>query len=141
MADACAKLGLERGLIVHSQDGLDEISPCARTDCFWVRDGVVEPYCIDPKDYGVNVDSLGLKGGGVEDNVNIFWKILKNEGETGLASAVSLNAAAVLWVFGIVAELKQGMELVNEALANGKALDYFTNWLKYANGLKPHSDH
>ena len=135
MAEACAKLGLERGLIVHSQDGLDEISPCAKTDAYWVRQGAIESYCIDPKDYNIEVQKLGLKGGGVEENVEIFWSILKAEREGDLFNAVKLNAGAVLWVFGIAANLQEGLEKAESALTDGKVLEYFTNWLKLANEL------
>ncbi|MFK7826540.1 MAG: anthranilate phosphoribosyltransferase [Oligoflexales bacterium] len=139
MAEACSRLGLKRGLIVHSQDGLDEISPCAKTDAYWVKEDQIESYCIDPKDYNIEIKEFGLKGGGVEENVEIFWKILNHDREDDLFSAVKINAGAVLWVCGIVPNLEEGLEKAGTALANGSVLEYFTNWLKLANDLSTKS--
>lgn len=139
MAEACAKLGLKRGLVVHSRDGLDEISPCTITDGYWVSEGKIEQCLINPEDYNMKVQALGLKGGGVDDNVKIFWKILENSGEADLSNAVIINAAAVLWVFGEVADLQGGITKVTAALADGSVHKYFTDWLFLAKSLSTNS--
>lgn len=121
MADSLSKLGVEHALVVHSEDGTDEISIGSRTAVREVRAAEVTVYEIAPEDFGVarsRPDSM--KGGDPETNARILNAIL--EGQEGPArDAVVINAAAALYAANRAATFQAGAELAAQALNSGAA--------------------
>ncbi|MDQ2741317.1 MAG: anthranilate phosphoribosyltransferase [Chloroflexota bacterium] len=121
MAHSLTKLGVEHALVVHSEDGTDEISIGSRTAVREVRAGEVTAYEIAPEDFGVarsRPDSM--KGGDPETNACILNAIL--EGQEGPArDAVVINAAAALYAANRVDNFQDGAELAVQALNSGAA--------------------
>jgi anthranilate phosphoribosyltransferase len=111
-------------LVVHSEDGLDEISVNAATRVLEVRDGrVVDEWRVEPADLGIVVDDpKSLTGGDVNENLRRMRAILGGRETTAAAEAVAVNAAAALSVAEKVQDLADGIELARETLRSGAGL-------------------
>jgi len=114
-------LGVEHAMVVHSHDGLDEISVSAATYVCEVRDGEVITYDLTPEAAGVPMHPIeAIRGGNAAENAAIAISVL--EGESGArADIVSANAGAALYVSGVVTTIRDGVELARESVASGKA--------------------
>ena len=125
MAAALAELGARHALVVHSDDGLDEISVSAPTTVIEVRDGeVVGEWRVDPGDLGIEAaDPESLRGGDAAENLRRMCAILGGEERSAAAEAVALNAAAALVVGGLADDLRQALERGREVLQSGAALE------------------
>ncbi len=121
VAGVLAELGAERALVVHGEDGLDEITTTGVTRIGEVRDGAVRTWSLDPGTLGIaRAAPEDLAGGDPEDNARAMERLLA--GEPGpLADVVALNAAAALEVGGIAGDLASGLELARAAIASGAA--------------------
>ena len=121
LAEALLELGAVRALVVHGEDGLDEITVTGRTFAAELRDGRVESLVIDPRELGLPLArSADLAGGSPDENAAIVRGVL--EGETGpRRDVVLLNAAAALWVADAAKDLAGGLELARESLDSGGA--------------------
>ena len=125
MAAALAELGAARGLVVHSDDGLDEISVSAPTTVIEVREGeVVGEWRVEPDQVGVRSgNSESLKGGDAEENLRRMLAILGGQAKSAASEAVALNAAAALYVAEVAPNLKEGREKCRGLLRTGTALE------------------
>jgi anthranilate phosphoribosyltransferase len=121
MAEALAKLGTRRSLIVHGHDGLDEISTTGATDVYDVCAGVVTRHEWTPEHFAVaRVSIESLKGGDASRNAEIALAIL--HGERGAARDIVLvNAAAGLVAVGLAGDLRSGVELAARSVDSGAA--------------------
>ena len=123
LAHVLLSLGAEHALVVHSHDGLDEISVSAPTRVSEVRDGSVRSYEITPDDVGVGSHPIeSIAGGDAKANAAIARAILRGE-EGARADIVAANAGAALYVAGVVPTIRDGVALAREAIASGKALE------------------
>lgn len=121
IAKVLMKLGAENLMVVHSEDGLDEISLTGKTYVIRVRDGRIENDTISPEDAGLKrVCLTELKGGDRIQNAEIIVNILKGK-EGPAREMVLLNAAAALQIAGKAENLKRGIEMARETLDSGKA--------------------
>ena len=125
MASALAELGARHALVVHSEDGLDEISVSAPTRVLEVRDGsVVEDSKLEPGQLGIVAeDPESLTGGDVEENLRRMLDILGGrEKRSAATEAVAVNAAAALYVAGKADSLGWGLETARDVLRSGAGL-------------------
>ncbi len=100
LAEALAMLGLRRALVVHGNDGLDEITITGATRVAEMRDGQVHAYEIAPEDFGLQRAPLAsISGGDVQENAEIIRSILSGE-RSPRRDVVLLNAAAALVAAG-----------------------------------------
>lgn len=122
-AEALAELGAEHALVLHSDDGLDELSVTAPTTVVEVRDGaVVDRWKVDPGDLGIRVtDPESLRGGDVAESARRFCAILEGREHSAASEAVALNAGSALLVAGTVESLAAGLEMARELLVSGQA--------------------
>ena len=123
-AQALKNLHSEHAWIVHSEDGMDEISPFATTNVVELKNGEINEFKIDPKSIGVKFNNHeNLKGRDPDYNaskiIDIFTGI-KNE----FSEAVCLNSAAALIVCNKINKLDEAYEFSKEHLASGKALTH-----------------
>jgi anthranilate phosphoribosyltransferase len=139
MAEALAELGARSAVVVHSEDGLDEISVCAPTTVIEVRDGQVAGRSrIDPSGLGIEVtDPSSLKGGDVSENLRRMRAILGGEEKSPAAEAVALNAGAALYVGGEAADIGRGFHQAREVLRSGSALGRLEEWAERSRELSP----
>ncbi len=124
VARALAELGAEHALVVHSADGLDEISVAAPTAALEVRDGqITGELLIEPAALGLGgLDSSQLRGGDVAENARRLAAILGGEERSAAAAAVAVNAGAALWIGGAAVSLAEGTAQALELLATGAGL-------------------
>jgi len=120
-AESLRALGSERALIVHSDDGMDEISTCAPTRVIELRDGAIETFIVDPAKLGIPwAEHADLVGGDAKNNASTIERIL--QGEEGPKSDVALiNAAAAIYVGGLSSTIAEGLDLAKRAIQNGRA--------------------
>jgi anthranilate phosphoribosyltransferase len=121
VAHVLAALGAEHALVVHSRDGLDEISVSAPTRVCEVRDGEVRAYDITVEELDVGTHDLSeLAGGDARENANIARGILG--GTNGARhDIVVANAGAALYVAGLASTIRDGVALARESIASGAA--------------------
>ena len=120
MALVLKGLGCRRALVVHGEDGMDEITITGMTRaCELKEDGHIEDYFISPEDFGMSrAQPESVKGGNAAENADLLRAIFN--GEMGSRrDVVLMNAAAVLLVGGKAKTLKQGVALAAEAVDNG----------------------
>lgn len=121
IAEALGKLGSQRALVVHGNDGLDEITLTDVTHAAFLADGQVQPLTIDPRSMGYELCSPeALKGGTPADNARALEAILRGE-RNAYAQTVELNAGAALMVAGKVASHSEGCQRARQALTDGSA--------------------
>ncbi len=121
LAQASARLGIERAFVVHGADGLDEITTAGPTTVFQVEEGRVQKGRWLPSDFGLPQASLDdLKGGDKETNAAIIRAVLA--GEPGpCRDIVVANAAAALLVAQRASDLKSAVGLAAQAVDSGAA--------------------
>lgn len=126
LAEALRELGSRSALVVHcaGSDGsaLDEIGLHAPTIGHRLHGDTIEPFRLDPSDYGIAPAPLeALRGGDAARNVEILGTALA--GETGpLADVVALNAGAALHVAGMTDSIGEGIERARAEMSAGSAL-------------------
>jgi anthranilate phosphoribosyltransferase len=123
LANVLKQLGSRHVMVVHSDDGMDEISISAATQVAELKDGEVRCYKISPADFAMNTASLDdLKVDGVDESLAVIRSVLKNI--PGPAhDIVCLNAGAALYVAGCADSHQAGVEAAQTAIAEGKAAD------------------
>ncbi|MCM2317233.1 MAG: anthranilate phosphoribosyltransferase [Thermoanaerobaculia bacterium] len=123
MARVLAELGAEHALVVHGDDGMDEISVSGATHSFEIRDGAVEPREITPESLGLKrFDPALLHGGDAATNARIAREVL--DGRDGACRAIVLaNAGAAIYVSGIESTLRDGVEAARDSIDSGRALE------------------
>lgn len=121
-AEALVNLGVKRAMVVHSYDGMDEISTAAPTHVSEVNGENIRHYVINPADYGFAVpEENAYRGGQPEQNAAIVLGVLR--GQPGpQRDIVLLNAAAALVVGDKAADIREGLTLAAASLDSGAAL-------------------
>lgn len=122
MAEVLAQLAAEHALVVHSEDGLDEVSIHGPTAAIKVEAGQLTPQTLTPADFGfTQLYFESLQGGNAAENAAIAMRVL--QGEPGAARDVVLaNAACGFWVAGAAEDLRAGVALARRSLDSGAAL-------------------
>ena len=122
LARVLLALGAEHAVVVHSEDGLDEISISAPTRVCEVCYGEIRSYEIAPEEIGIRRQPIeSVAGGDARENARIARAILQGE-EGPPSDIVAANAGAALYVAGIVPTIRDGVALAQEAMANGSAM-------------------
>ena len=123
-AEGLKNLNLKFAWIVNSEDGLDEISPYAKTDVIQLKDGQISEIKIDPHSLGVNADNFkNLVGDDAEFNANKIVQIFKGE-DNDFSKAVCLNAAAGLIVREKFSEFSEAYNHTREFILSGKSFSH-----------------
>lgn len=133
LAEVLNKLGSNHVMVVHSEDGMDEISIGAATNVSELKDGKVTSYKITPEEFGftkTNISALAVSG--AEESLAVIQKVLANE--TGPAKdIVTFNSGAAIYVAGLADSLKAGIEKAKEVIASGAAKSKFDELIKLSN--------
>lgn len=121
MAEVLQALGSNHVMVVHAQDGLDEISIAAPTDVAELKDGVITEYTLTPEEFGCETADLStLAVESAEESLALINKVLGNEPGPAL-DIVLMNAGAAIYVSGIAATLSEGVEMARDAIGSGLA--------------------
>jgi anthranilate phosphoribosyltransferase len=138
MAQVLVELGTEHALVVHSDDGLDEISVHGSTMILEICEGCLSERTLTPEDFGfspTNGDSI--MGGNAEQNAQIALSIL--QGAPGVKRDIVLaNAACGFWVAGVAKNISEGVAMAKQSLDSGAALAKLEALRKMSNGFKNH---
>jgi anthranilate phosphoribosyltransferase len=120
LAHVLALLGAQHALIVHGEDGLDEISIAAPTQVNEARGGEVRAYTVEPETFGLpRASTASVRGGTVEANLQLAQRVLG--GELGPPrDVVLLNAGASLYVAGLAESIPAGIARAGEELDSGR---------------------
>ena len=135
MAGVLKKLGSEKALIVHGEDGLDEISICGSTKVTELSDGNINTYSICPEDFGLNKANIDtIKGGDKFHNASIINKILSGE-KSAMSDAVILNSGAGFYVGKLANTIQDGVNLAKEIIYSGTAMKKLEDFVLVTNRL------
>jgi len=121
LANVLKNLGSEQVMIVHSEDGMDEISISAPTNIAELKDGEIKTYKIEPEQFGMqraDISTLAVEN--VEESFNVMQAVLDNQsGPT--QDIVLLNAGAAIYTAGIEDTLATGIASARQVIENGSA--------------------
>lgn len=122
MAHVLARLGLRHSLVVSGAEGLDEISVSGPTTAYEVRGAEVTTREITPNELGLTTHALSdVVGGTPQENATTMRLIFTGEGPAAVRDFVAANAGAGLYVLGLAASLRQGVEQAKTVMDNGDA--------------------
>ncbi|HKM25956.1 MAG TPA: anthranilate phosphoribosyltransferase [Thiopseudomonas sp.] len=140
LAEVLLRLGSKHVMVVHAQDGMDEISLAAPTFVAELKDGEITEYRIQPEDFGINSQSLiGLE---VDDAAASYRLIRDAIGKRELpyahkaAEMIALNAGAALYVAGIASTLKEGVARAHDTIYTGLALEKLSELVSFTSVFK-----
>lgn len=132
MAEVSKNLG-SRHVIAVNGEGLDEITICGNTKVCELKDGKIDAYDINPKDFGFELCHLNdIKGGNPQENASLILDIL-NGGSGPRRNVALLNAAAALLTAGMAKGYKDGIELASYSIDSGKALEKLRDLISFTN--------
>ncbi|SCZ61428.1 anthranilate phosphoribosyltransferase [Thiohalomonas denitrificans] len=136
LAEVLGKLGSRHVLVVHAEDGMDEISIGAPTLVAELKDGVVSTYRITPEMFGIEqcgITALAVEG--PEQSVVVMRSVL--DGVPGPAQdIVRLNAGAAIYAADLVDSLQAGVDRATEVIASGAAREKLDALVTFTRGLK-----
>lgn len=123
MAEVLQSLGSKHALVVHSDDGLDELSIASPSKVVELKDGKIQEYTLTPEDVGITTQSLeGLAVANAQESLALIKRVLG--GESGpAADMVALNAGAALYAADVCDTLSAGVALAKDTIASGRALN------------------
>ena len=121
MAETLRALGIQRAMVVHGVDGIDEISISGETLVAEIGHGEINEYKLTPAMLDLKISSLSaLAGGPPQENARAIIELF--EGQEGpFRDCVLANAGAGLYILGLAPDLVSGTKLASAALDNGKA--------------------
>jgi anthranilate phosphoribosyltransferase len=133
LAEVLARLGSRHVLVVHGEDGLDEISIGAPTQVAELKDGAVQRFTLTPERFDLKrspIDALVVKD--AEESLKILQDVLADT--PGAArDIVLLNAGAAIYAAGLASSMEQGVERARVVLADGAARRKLEDLVKLTN--------
>ena len=122
MAEVLKRLGSEHVMVVHSHDGLDEISVAGPTHVAELRDGNISEYELSPQDFKMPLYELDeLTVASSTESMAMIREALAGKHPAATAM-VTLNAGAAIYVSGVAATLADGVQIADDVIASGAAL-------------------
>ena len=121
LAEVLNKLGSNHVMVVHSEDGMDEISIGAATKVAELKNGKVTSYHITPEQFGLkktNIKELAVNS--AEESLAVIQSVLNNEAGPA-KDIVKFNSGAAIYVAGLADSLEAGIEKAEEVIASGAA--------------------
>tara|TARA_B100000768_G_C11252909_1_gene364963 strand:+ start:548 stop:1570 length:1023 start_codon:yes stop_codon:yes gene_type:complete len=133
-AEVLQKLGSEHVLVVHGEDGMDEISITGKTFVAELKDNVIKEYTIEPSLFNLKVASL--EDIIVEDPAHSKQMILDIlSGRLSVARDITLlNAGAAIYISGLANSIKSGILMASDAIDQGKAMEKLNQLIDSSNG-------
>jgi anthranilate phosphoribosyltransferase len=121
LATVLKNLGSEHVMIVHSHDGMDEISISAPTNIAELKNGEISTYTIEPEQFKLqrtDISTLAVES--VEESLQVMYAVLDNQSGPTL-DIVLLNAGAAIYTAGIEDSFAAGIESARHVIENGSA--------------------
>lgn len=143
IADVLNALGSNHVMVVHSADGLDEISVAGDTYVAELKNGAVSEYTLSPTQVGVALSAIEpLSVNDAGDSLQLIKTVLAKAGsdisprEQSAADIVALNAGAAIYVAGVAADWQQGVDMAQDIIASGLALEKMQELADFTAALK-----
>ncbi len=135
LARVLAQLGSRHVLVVHSADGLDEISIGAETHIAESRDGHVHTHSVNPGQFGMTTADLStLTVSSPQESLTTIRTVLDNS-DGPARDIVALNAGAAIYASGLAGDLKAGVSLALESLSSGAARERLARLVEISNSF------
>ncbi|MCL1882845.1 MAG: anthranilate phosphoribosyltransferase [Defluviitaleaceae bacterium] len=133
LAQVLCNLGVKSAMVVHGEDGLDEISLSAPSYVCEVRDGWVRSYTITPERFGFKLCKKDdLKGGDPEENAKILRALLNGE-QGAKRDAAVINAAAAMFISGKYESIDTAVKAANDVIDSGAARQKLDDFIHRSN--------
>lgn len=134
LAKVLQQLGSRHVMVVHADDGMDEVSISTKTSVAELKDGQVSTYTISPNDFGLQTAAIEtIRVDGIEESLAMIQSVFNNE--PGAAKdIVCLNAGAAIYVSGLAQSHLQGVEMAQQAIAAGLAHEVLNKLVAKTNG-------
>ena len=130
-AQVLNKLGSQHVLVLHSDEGLDEISLAGNTSVVELNKGKISEYRINPSDFGIDVQSLdGLQVANAQESLALIQGAFDNSQGAAFDKArdiIALNAGAAIYAADIASSLAQGISMAQDAIYSGLAGEKLTD--------------
>jgi anthranilate phosphoribosyltransferase len=121
LATVLKNLGSEQVMIVHSNDGMDEISISAPTNIAELKNGEIGTYTIEPEQFNIQrTDISALAVESVDESLQVMYAVLDNQGGP-TQDIILLNAGAAIYTAGIEGTLASGIDAARRVIENGSA--------------------
>tara|TARA_B100000686_G_scaffold181460_1_gene188449 strand:- start:1272 stop:2291 length:1020 start_codon:yes stop_codon:yes gene_type:complete len=135
MAKVLGRLGSEKALVVHGDDGLDEITISTSSTVWELERGHVKKYQIRPQDFGLSVSSLDqIKADNAIESATLIRTVLAGE-KSAARDIVLLNAGASLFVSGMSDEFDECISIGADAIDSGKAMKSLDDHIQLSNSI------
>jgi len=135
LAEVLMSLGSEHVMVVHSDDGLDEISIAAPTRIVELKNGRIDSYVISPSDFGLKpADLAGMIVQNPQDSLALVKAAVSGE-EEGPSDFVALNAGAAIYISGQTHSLEAGVLMAQDAIGSGLAMERMNDFVNFTNQL------
>lgn len=132
LAQVLKNLGSNHVIVVHADDGMDEISIGSDTEVAELKNGIVSSYRISPEQFGIQKSAVSqLAVSGAEESLAVINSVLDNN-DGPAKDIVVLNAGAAIYVAGIADSLEAGIEKAKEVIASGAAKAKFNELIQFS---------
>ena len=140
MAEVLKRLGSEHVLIVHSADGLDEISIANETHIAELKNGEITEYTVKPEDFNIKSKSLiGLSVDSAQQSLTLIKAALGKDQSDNASNArdiITLNAGAAIYAANLAGTLGEGVDMAADAIGSGLALAKINDLASFTTLLK-----
>lgn len=134
-AEVLKQLGSEHVMVVHAEDGLDEISVTCPTHVAELKQGQIREWTIDPQEYDMDHASLdGLAVDSAQQSLNIIRAAFNNS-DGAAKDIICLNAGAALYVAGISNSFAEGVLLARSTIAQGLAQQKLDQFIQFTQAI------
>jgi anthranilate phosphoribosyltransferase len=136
LAHVLQRLGSEHVLVVHAEDGMDEISIASPTFVAELKDGEVSSYTIQPEDFAMqSADLEQIRATDSAHSLEIIKAVFSNT-DGPAKDIVCLNAGAAIYAAGLASSLAQGIKQAQEVIANGAVTEKLDQLIAKTNSYK-----
>jgi anthranilate phosphoribosyltransferase len=133
MARVLGRLGCRRAMVVHGEDGMDEITTTGSTHLAEWVEGELKEYTLHPEGFDIPAGRVeDLRGGNANENARIILDLFEGK-KSGKRDIVLLNAGAALHAAGAAGTIREGIELAGQAIDNGRAMERLQALIRYSN--------
>ena len=136
MAEALMKLGTERALVAHGEDGLDEISPVAPTRVALLWDGELTEGIFTPSGFGLEpVSAYAIRPGETAEENAAMLREAVTRVDSDRCTAVLGSAACAIWIAGLAPERRSATDLAREVVRSGAAAAKLEEFIQESNRI------
>jgi anthranilate phosphoribosyltransferase len=135
LAEVLSRLGSQHVLVVHGEDGMDEITIGGDTQVAELRDGAIRSYTISPEQFAMQRQSIdAIRVDDVDASLVMMRSVLADVAGPA-RDIVALNAGAAIYACGLAEELEQGVQRALQVIADGAAADKLEQLVNMSNGF------